>query len=279
MPEAKVTRGQRSLLFARSRQPGRAGPAQGPGIIAQGSPPVPTARGRPCSQALAAGRGAGPIVRVQGAEPQITALRGAPLSPQHPGVGRDLVQRGPLRGPQGQTPLNELLALCGGRGGQDRAAPRHLATSGRPSPSAHLGRPSCGRRGGPEESPRPARRGCPRKPCRRAARPETTRWPSARGSGGSGSTPGGCTRGCLGDTRGLADWLPGRRPTRPAAHEHRDPWLPADPLRVGAGARSSPWKNPGRRGLPGRRPPRPPSWPGAGGGSHERGVRFHNKQM
>lgn len=208
MPKAKVTGSQRSPLLQEADSPGGVGPSgshkPGPGSS---------------SQALTAGGGAGPVVHIQSAEPQVAALRRAPLGPQHPGVCRDLVQRGPLRGPQGQTPLNELLALCGedGAGSQGQEGTgssllqllgsQHSLGSSRkasPAPTTHLGRLSSGKRGGLEGSPRPARRECPHTPYHRAARPETTPLPSARGSGGSGSTRGGCIPGCLeeGDTHG-----------------------------------------------------------------------------
>lgn len=163
--------------------------------VGQAQPRPPAWSPGSSSQALTARCGAGPIVSVQGTELQVTVLRGTLLSPQHPGVGSNLVQRGPLGGPQGQTPLNELLALCRQeekvRRGSAPCPPRSKIHS------THLGRPSSGRTGGHGGSPHPAQRGYRRTPYRRAAHPGTTRWQSARGSGGSESTLGGCTPGCL----------------------------------------------------------------------------------
>lgn len=97
VPRAKVTRGQRSLLLQETAQ------AEEKSVLweaGQAQPRPPAWSPGSSSQALTAGRGTGPIVSVQGTELQVTVLRGTLLSPQHPGVGGDLVQGGPLGGPQ-----------------------------------------------------------------------------------------------------------------------------------------------------------------------------------
>jgi len=83
-------------------------------------------------------------------------------------------------------------------------------------PGTHLEKPSAGRRTAPGRCRRPARRGRPRRPWRRAARPGTRWWPCARGSGGSAPTPAGCTPAFLRDTGGArqAD-AAGSRPEHP----------------------------------------------------------------
>lgn len=133
VPKVKVTRGQRSLLSPADSPGGRA--LQGG--AGAGGPFGPTTRRGPSSQALAARGGAGPVVRVQGAEPEVTALGGAPVCPQHPGVGGDLVQRGPLRGPQGQAPLDELLALCGEGGRVSKGPAPGSVTAAAPQAPTH----------------------------------------------------------------------------------------------------------------------------------------------
>lgn len=148
------------------------------------------------SQALTAGGGAGPVVRIQGTKPKVTVLWNAPLCPQHPGVGSNLVQGGPLGGPQGETPLNKLLALCRGNRGQSPAATLPCSHTA-PGYTTHLGRPSSGKKACHARSPRPAQRECPHTPCRRAVHPGTTQWQTARDIGDIGSTLGGCTHECL----------------------------------------------------------------------------------
>lgn len=132
VPKVKVTRGQRSPLSP-ADHPRRTSPA---GRGGAGGPFAPKGRRSPSSQALAAGGGAGRVVHVQGAEPEVTALGGAPVGPQHPGVRGDLVQRGPLRGPQGQAPLDELLALCGA-GGSAKGQLPVCRLRARPPPAPH----------------------------------------------------------------------------------------------------------------------------------------------
>lgn len=96
VPRAKVTRGQRSLLLQKTAQAEKSVLWE----AGQGQPRPPAWSPGSSSQALTAGCGTGPIVSVQGTELQVTVLRGTLLSPQHPGVGSDLVQGGPLGGPQ-----------------------------------------------------------------------------------------------------------------------------------------------------------------------------------
>lgn len=55
-------------------------------------PPVWSSGSSSSSQALTAGSGAGSVISVQSTEPKVTVFWNAPLCPQHPGVGSNLVQ-------------------------------------------------------------------------------------------------------------------------------------------------------------------------------------------
>lgn len=63
---------------------------------AEPRPPVWSPGPSSSSQALTAGSGTGSVISIQGTEPKVTVLWNAPLCPQHPGMGSNLVQRGPL---------------------------------------------------------------------------------------------------------------------------------------------------------------------------------------
>lgn len=94
MPRAKVTRGQRSLLLQETSQAENVHSGRGLARLSLGPQcwsPGPSSS----SQALTAGSGTG-SVSIQGTKPKVTVLCNAPLRPQHPGVGSNLVQRGPL---------------------------------------------------------------------------------------------------------------------------------------------------------------------------------------
>lgn len=99
--KAKVTRGHRSLLLQEeTTQAGQCQCFGGIRGLAEAGGPLalmsegqsPCQRPGPSSQALAAGCGASPVVRVQGTQPQVTGLWSVPSGPHHPGVSSDLVQ-------------------------------------------------------------------------------------------------------------------------------------------------------------------------------------------
>lgn len=167
----------------------------------------------------------------------------------------------------------------GGSGGGGPLDPSPCAA--RPRPPTHLGKPFSGRKGGRAESPRPARRGCPRTPCHRAARPETTRWPTARGSGDSGSTPAGCTPACLGNTGALGGTAQASAP-HGAGTKHKHQPLSSQLTDSEARARRGSQPRNLARHHPGKTPRAwpPQGWRGWGRSqSHGRRLGFHNKQM
>lgn len=188
MPRAKVTRGLRSLLLQETSQAKTVHSGRGLARLSPGPPPPHKLSLLEVVLAASSGsRAQSRRSQFSGTLPSVPSIQGWAAIWSSEGLS------------EGRRERHHSISCWHSA---ERTGVRVLrqscpAPNTAPGCTTHLGRPSSGKRACRARSPRPAQRECPHTPCRRAIRPETTQWQTARGIGDIGSTLGGCTHGCL----------------------------------------------------------------------------------